>query len=59
MVIKLSVASDMTLGSIRNFLCSADVVHNAQVIPHNLAAGAVIRVVPPKKGATKQVATTK
>ena len=58
-VINLSVASDMTLGSIRNFLCSADVVHNSQVIPHNLAAGAVIRVVPPKKGAAKQVAATK
>jgi hypothetical protein len=33
------------------------VVHNSQVIPHNLAAGAVIRVVPPKKGA-KQVASS-
>jgi len=57
--IKLKVDSTMTLGSIRNFLCSADVVQNGQVIPHNLAAGAVIRVVPPKKGAPRQVATTK
>ena len=45
----------MTPGSIRNFLCSADVMHNGQVIPHNLAAGAVIRVVPPKK----QIASNK
>ena len=54
--IKLTVDSTMTLGSIRNFLCAADVVHNDHVIPHNLAAGAVIRVVPPKKDAGKQVA---
>ncbi len=47
----------MTLGSHRNFLCSAEVIHNEQVIPTNLAAGAVIRVVPPKKNdAPKQVA---
>jgi hypothetical protein len=56
-VIKLNVDSTMAPGSYRNFLCSADVVHNSQVIPHNLAAGAVIRVVPPKKGA-KQVASS-
>ncbi|HWN95596.1 MAG TPA: PPC domain-containing protein, partial [Methylomirabilota bacterium] len=56
-VIKLTVDSTIALGSYRNFLCSADVVHNEQIIPHNLAAGAVIRVVPPKKGdATKKVA---
>jgi len=56
-VIKLSVDPSAPLGSIRNFLCSAEVVHNDHIIPHNLAAGAVIRVVPPKK--PKQVATTK
>jgi hypothetical protein len=56
-VIKLNVDPSAPLGSIRNFLCSADVVHNDHIIPHNLAAGAVIRVVPPKK--PKQVATTK
>jgi len=56
-VIKLTVDSTCPTASYRNFLCSADVVHNAHVIPHNLAAGAVIRVVPPKKGAPKQVAT--
>lgn len=53
--IKLKVDEKMALGSYRNFLCSADVMHNGQVIPHNLAAGAVIRVVPPKK----QVASAK
>lgn len=53
--IKLKVDSTMALGSYRNFLCSADVMHSGQVIPHNLAAGAVIRVVPPKK----QVASAK
>jgi hypothetical protein len=53
--IKLKVDSTMAPGSYRNFLCSADVMHNGQVIPHNLAAGAVIRVVPPKK----QIASSK
>jgi hypothetical protein len=53
--IKLKVDSTMSLGSYRNFLCSADVMHSGQVIPHNLAAGAVIRVVPPKK----QIASAK
>lgn len=58
--IKLTVAPTMTPGSYRNFLCSADVMHNAHVIPHNLAAGAVIRVVPPKKGdGGKKVASAK
>jgi hypothetical protein len=53
--IKLKVDSTMALGSYRNFLCSADVQHSGQIIPHNLAAGAVIRVVPPKK----QIASAK
>lgn len=53
--IKLTVDAKMPLGSIRNFLCAADVKQNGQIIPHNLAAGAVIRVVPPKK----QVASAK
>lgn len=56
-VIKLNVDPSTPLGSIRNFLCSADVVHNDHIIPHNLAAGAVIRVVPPKR--PKQAAATK
>jgi hypothetical protein len=59
-VIKLSVDPTLAPGSYRNFLCSADVVHNEHVIPHNLAAGAVIRVVPPKKSdAPKKVAAVK
>ena len=53
--IKLIVDAKIAPGSYRNFLCSADVMHSGQVIPHNLAAGAVIRVVPPKK----QVASAK
>jgi hypothetical protein len=57
-VIQLHVDPTTTLASYRNFLCAADVIHNGQVIPHNLAAGAVIRVVPTKKGASKQVAQT-
>ncbi len=54
--IKLKIGEKVSPASYRNFLCAADVVHNGQTIPHNLASGAVIRVVPPKAGATKQVA---
>ena len=55
--IKLTVDASVAPGSYRNFLCSADVMHNEHVIPHNLAVGAVIRVVPPKKAdAPKKVA---
>ncbi len=54
--IKLKVGPKVAPASYRNFLCAADVIHNGHVIPHNLANGAVIRVVPPKKGDVKQVA---
>lgn len=58
--ITLKVDASIAPGSYRNFLCSADVIHNEHVIPHNLAAGAVIRVVPPKKSeAPKKVAAAK
>ncbi|HMJ91160.1 MAG TPA: PPC domain-containing protein, partial [Candidatus Acidoferrum sp.] len=55
-IIKLKIGEKVPHASYRNFLCAADVIHNGQTIPHNLASGAVIRVVPPKSGATKQVA---
>jgi hypothetical protein len=55
--IKLKVGEKVAAASYRNFMCAADVVHNGQKIPHNLASGAVIRVVPPKGGAAKQVAS--
>jgi hypothetical protein len=56
--IKLKVGSKVAHASYRNFLCAADVIHNGQKIAHNLASGAVIRVVPPKKGgAPRQVAS--
>jgi hypothetical protein len=54
--IKLKVGSKVAHASYRNFICAADVVQNGQKIPHNLASGAVIRVVPPRGGA-KQVAS--
>jgi hypothetical protein len=55
--ISLQVGEKVPTASYRNFLCAADVIHNGQVILHNLASGAVIRVVPPKKDAAKQVAS--
>ena len=59
-IITLKVDASVAPGSYRNFLCSADVIHNEHVIPHNLANGAVIRVVPPKKAdALKKVAAAK
>lgn len=54
-IIKLKVGEKVPTASYRNFMCAADVVHNGQKITHNLASGAVIRVVPPK-GGPKQVA---
>jgi hypothetical protein len=57
-VIPIRVDPTATHASYRNFLCAADVIHNGKVILHNLAAGAVIRVVPPKKSATGPVASS-
>jgi len=38
-------------GSHKNLFCHVDVVEHEQAIPHNIASGGVLRVVPPKKGA--------
>lgn len=50
-VFTLRADAGLAPASYRNFLCTADIIHNGQIIPHNLANGAVIRVVPPKKAA--------
>lgn len=54
--IKLSVSAKVPHASYRNFICAAEVMQKGEVILHNLASGAVIRVVPPKKEAPRQVA---
>ena len=36
-------------GPYKNLFCSVDVKQNGQVIPHNIAHGGILRVVPPKK----------
>lgn len=47
-------------GSHKNLFCHIQVIQNEQPIPHNIASGGVLRVVPPKKPAeTKQVASAK
>ncbi|HKQ39148.1 MAG TPA: hypothetical protein VJ063_13815, partial [Verrucomicrobiae bacterium] len=38
-------------GSHKNLFCHVEVVEHEQPIPHNIASGGVLRVVPPKKGA--------
>ena len=59
-VFEVAADPQCPVGSHKNLFCSVDIEQNGQVIPHNLAAGAVIRVVPPKKSETpKKVATTK
>ena len=36
-------------GSYRNLFCAVDVPEAGRVIPHTIAAGGILRVVPPKK----------
>jgi len=49
------IAFDLTVdakcpnGSYRNLFCAVDVKQNSQVIPHNIAFGGILRVMPPKK----------
>jgi hypothetical protein len=45
-------------GSQKNLFCSVEVKENGQVIPHTIAAGGILRIVPPKKEDSKSVAAT-
>ena len=56
------VAFDVTVdpkcgaGSYRNLFCAVDVPQDGRVIPHTIAAGGILRVVPPKKAEAKVAA---
>jgi hypothetical protein len=45
----LAVDAKCANGSYRNLFCAVDVQQNGQLIPHNIAFGGILRVVPPKK----------
>lgn len=46
-------------GSFKNLFCSVEVVQNGQVIPHNIASGGILRVLPNKREATRMASTEK
>jgi hypothetical protein len=46
-------------GSFKNLFCAVDVKENGQVIPHTIARGGILRVVPPKKTEAKVAAAEK
>ncbi len=53
-VFPIQVAADCGTGSQRNLFCSLLVKKDGVIIPHNLAAGGIFRVTPPKKPAEPQ-----
>jgi len=48
-VFDLTVDPACSVGSCRNLFCAVDVPLNGRMIPHTIAAGGILRVVPPKK----------
>lgn len=46
-------------GSFKNLFCAVDVSDHGELIPHNIAHGGILRVVPPKKTDTKVAAADK
>ena len=48
-VFDLTVDPRCPAGSYRNLFCAVDVPQAGQMIPHTIAAGGILRVVPPKK----------
>ena len=52
----LTVDPKCPAGSYRNLFCAVDVPEDGRVIPHTIAAGGILRVVPPKKADTRVAA---
>ncbi len=48
-VFDVTVDPKCPTGSHRNLFCAVDVKQDGQLIPHNIAFGGILRVVPPKK----------
>ena len=55
-VFDLTVDPNCPAGSYRNLFCAVDVPQNGRVIPHTIAAGGILRVVPPKKAEARVAA---
>jgi len=53
----LSVSPKCPPGSFRNLFCAVAVPNDGQIIPHNIAAGGVLRIVPVKKQPARLVET--
>ena len=52
-VFDVAVDAQCAAGSHKNLFCSVDVKQGDDVIPHTIASGGILRIVPPKKGETK------
>jgi hypothetical protein len=57
-VFDVTVATNCATGSFKNLFCAVDVKQNGEVIPHTIAQGGILRIVPPKKDDTKVAAAT-
>jgi hypothetical protein len=55
-VFDVSVDSACQTGSHKNLSCAVDVRQDGQIIPHSIAAGGILRIVPPRKTDAKAVA---
>jgi len=55
-VFDLTVDPKCRAGSYKNLFCAVDVPQNGQMIPHTIAAGGILRVVPPKKAESRVAA---
>lgn len=58
-VFKLQANEKCSTGSHKNLFCAVDVQQNGQVIPHTIAQGGILRIVPPKKEDAKIAAVAK
>ena len=58
-VFELKIDPKCPFGSHKQLFCAGDIKSNSQSIPHNIGAGGVLRVVPPKNKETKVAATSK
>jgi hypothetical protein len=55
-VFDLTVDAKCPPGPVKNLFCAVDVMQDGQAIPHTIAAGGILRVVPPKKEPAKVAA---
>jgi hypothetical protein len=58
-VFDVAIATDCPVGSHKNLFCAIDVKQNGQLIPHSIANGGILRIVPPKKEPAKVAAAEK